>query len=192
MDRFIRYTAYFFGYAFLGWAFELVFTLFTIGHYPLGGLEGPWTPLYGFGMLAIIFFLKPLKHRPLLLFIGATLITSALELITGIGLMHFFQRRWWDYSQLPLNYNGFIDLYVSLVWGLLSSRLLLFLQPRLEAFIQRVPPALLRGVILGLLLLLAADTLWTFGGLFAQMQGRGVQGEGLGAARNGLKAGCPG
>lgn len=49
-----------------------------------------------------------------------SLIVTIFELIVGEGLKFFNQPPMWDYSSLPLNFDGVICLQFSLVWILLS------------------------------------------------------------------------
>lgn len=50
-----------------------------------------------------------------------SLIVTVFELIVGEGLKFFNQPPMWDYSSLPLNFDGVICLPFSLVWVLLSA-----------------------------------------------------------------------
>ena len=50
-----------------------------------------------------------------------SLIVTTFELIVGEGLKFFNQPPMWDYSSLPLNFDGVICLPFSLVWVLLSA-----------------------------------------------------------------------
>ena len=82
---------YFFIYAFLGWCLEVVFCTVNSGQWVNRGfLNGPVCPIYGFGMLALLFALTPLLDNNLLLFVGGVIIPSAIELAGGwqIGRAH--------------------------------------------------------------------------------------------------------
>lgn len=106
-------------YAFLGWCVEVVFQAASHGRFiNRGFLNGPVCPIYGFGVLAVIVCLTPLKHSFVLLFIGSVILTSALEFITGFVLERFFRDKWWDYSGEPFNLMGYICLRFSLLWGI--------------------------------------------------------------------------
>ena len=50
-----------------------------------------------------------------------SLIVTMFELIVGEGLKFFNQPPMWDYSSLPLNFDGVICLPFSLLWVLLSA-----------------------------------------------------------------------
>lgn len=53
--------------------------------------------------------------------IFGSLIVTIFELVVGEGLKIFNQPPMWDYSSLPLNFDGVICLPFSLIWILLSA-----------------------------------------------------------------------
>ena len=108
----------FFVYAFLGWCTEVGYAALRTGRFVNRGfLNGPVCPIYGFGMVIVLFTLEPLAENILLLFLGSVVLTSALEWITGLVLEKLFHQRWWDYSDEPFNVGGYICLRFSLMWG---------------------------------------------------------------------------
>lgn len=120
MESFTFYTIawYFCIYAMLGWCLEVCFcTVYTGKFVNRGFLNGPVCPIYGFGMVIILLVLTPLYNNLLLLYLGAVLLTSALELGTGFVLKKVFHTSWWDYSDAPYNLGGYICLQFSLLWG---------------------------------------------------------------------------
>lgn len=109
----------FFIYAFMGWCTEVVYAAACTGKFVNRGfLNGPVCPVYGFGVLIVIYMLTPLKHNLIILFWGSVFLTSALEWITGWVLEKIFHNKWWDYSDVPFNLNGYICLKFSLMWGI--------------------------------------------------------------------------
>lgn len=82
-------------YAFLGWCSEVAFAAVNKGKFVNRGfLNGPVCPIYGVGMLIVVLCLWNLRDRPLLLFLGSALLTTALEFVTGFVLeRNFVQRR---------------------------------------------------------------------------------------------------
>ena len=61
------------------------------------------------------------------LFVSGVLLATLVELIAGWLMDKCFHARWWDYSDKPLNFHGYICLEFSLIWGvcvLLAVRLL--------------------------------------------------------------------
>ena len=86
-------------YSFLGWVCETVYC--SIGQRKFvnrGFLNGPLCPVYGFGAVAVLLFLRPLRENLLLLFFGGMILTSVIEYITGFALEKLFAAKWWDYS----------------------------------------------------------------------------------------------
>ena len=98
-------------YAFLGWCSEVVFAALNTGKFVNRGFcNGPICPIYGFGMLFVSLCLMPFRDNLPLLFILSLLLTSFIEFITGFVLEKFFNQKWWDYSKLPFNINGYVCL----------------------------------------------------------------------------------
>lgn len=69
-------------------------------------------------MLAVVVVLWPLRKNVLLLFLGAAVLTTALEFVTGFVLEKFFHDKWWDYSNMPFNIKGYVCLKFSILWVL--------------------------------------------------------------------------
>lgn len=130
-------------YAFLGWCVEVVFQALVHGKFiNRGFLNGPVCPIYGFGILAVVVALTPLKSNPLLLFVGSVLLTSALEFITGFALAKIFHDKWWDYSNEPCNIMGYVCLRFSLMWGLACMLVMDIVHPIIMRLINAVPERL--------------------------------------------------
>ena len=61
---FINCLVFFFIYAFLGWCVEVSFVAITRGKVVNRGfLNGPVCPIYGVGMVGILYALEPLKDN---------------------------------------------------------------------------------------------------------------------------------
>lgn len=74
-------------------------------------------PIYGFGMVIVLYALTPLADNTLLLYLGGVILPSALELVGGWALYKLYRTRWWDYSDYPFNIGGYICLEFCLLWG---------------------------------------------------------------------------
>jgi len=131
---------YFFIYAFMGWCIETVYASWKDAHFVNRGfLNGPFCPIYGFGALILIIVLRPVMDNIILLFIGAVILTSILEYITGFVLEKVFGHKWWDYSNRPFNIQGRICLRFSIYWGIVSVLILKILHPQVIDWIVRIP-----------------------------------------------------
>ena len=143
----------FFVYAFLGWCTEVSYAATKSGRFVNRGfLNGPWCPIYGFGVVIVLAFLEPLKGNLFLLFVGSVVLTSALEWLTGFLLEKLFAQRWWDYSYEPFNLGGYICLRFSLAWGFACVFVVKLLHPTIMLLIRLIP----RPLGIALLVLLGA------------------------------------
>lgn len=137
----------FFVYAFLGWCTEVSFAALTSGRFVNRGfLNGPVCPIYGVGVVIVLFFLEPLRKNTVLLFVGSVLLTSLLEWLTGFVLEKIFHQRWWDYSNEPFNLGGYICLRFSIAWGLACLIVVDIIHPSILWLIHLVPHTL--GIVL--------------------------------------------
>ena len=72
-----------------------------------------------------------------------------------------FNVKWWDYSSNPLNINGRICVYYSLIWGVLAIFLLSIVNPRVDKFIdfikRKIPGKYTKTVEVTILLFLVLD-----------------------------------
>ena len=131
-------------YSVLGWFMEVVYvSIKTSKFVNRGFLNGFICPIYGVGVCMMILILSPIKDNLLLLFLGAMLFGSLVELVSGFLLFRIFRIRWWDYSDVPFNLNGYICLQLCLIWGALGVILMHFLQPPIAYLIQLLPGAAL-------------------------------------------------
>lgn len=134
-------------YAFLGWCSEVAFAAVNKGKFVNRGfLNGPVCPIYGVGMLIVVLCLWNLRDRPLLLFLGSALLTTALEFVTGFVLERFFHDKWWDYSDMPFNIKGYVCLKFTILWGLAASFIIGAIHRFIYMLIEKTPFAL--GIIL--------------------------------------------
>ena len=140
MNVFINCLVFFFIYAFLGWCVEVSFVAITRGKVVNRGfLNGPVCPIYGVGMVGILYALEPLKDNAIVLFIGGVVICSELELFTGWVLDKIFHMRWWDYSENRFNIGGYICLEFSIMWGLGSMIMVNMIHPMIYGVVSKIP-----------------------------------------------------
>ena len=154
--------AFFLIYSCTGWCLEVIYAAVTTGQLiNRGFLNGPVCPIYGFGMVIVLFALTPLSHSLLLLYLGGVLLPSALELVGGWALYKLYHTRWWDYSDYPFNIGGYICLEFSLLWGVGTLIVMKLVHPIIADTVALIPP--LVGLILMFLLyaIYAADTIAT-------------------------------
>lgn len=153
---------FFFIYSFIGWCGEVCMAAFKRRKFiNRGFVSSPFCPIYGIGAVAFGVFLPELKSNLFFLFLGGVLLAAFIEFITGVLLEKIFHRKWWDYSEVRFNFEGYICLRYSLLWGLSAVLLILFINPFCETVIHLIPGLLGSVLIWTLLVLLVIDCLGT-------------------------------
>lgn len=156
MTEFIRVVLLFFIYSFVGWLWETVYCSIKAKYFVYRGfLVGPITPIYGFGILGVLYFIEPFQSNLVLLYVLSTALVTILEYLTSFGLEKLFHATWWDYHDVPLNINGRVALPVSLFWGVGCVLIVKVIHPHiliLERFLAEhfsfYLPVLLIGLIM--------------------------------------------
>lgn len=127
-------------WAFIGWCVEVCYMTLETGEYQNRGfLNMPICPIYGFGVLMVVTFFRPLENTFLLLFAATTILCTTFELLVGLGMEKLFNTRWWDYSHERFNFKGYICLKVSLLWGVGCVIVVRIVQPMIERLIDITP-----------------------------------------------------
>ncbi|MGM0167689.1 hypothetical protein IGI39_002673 [Enterococcus sp. AZ135] len=122
----------FFCYSFIGWLWETIYCSIKAKHFVYRGfLLGPITPIYGFGVVGVLYFIEPYQKNIVLLFFLALILVTALEYLTSFLLEKIFHLTLWDYKDVPLNINGRVAVPVSIFWGLACVFIVRVLNPYL-------------------------------------------------------------
>lgn len=101
-----------------------------------GFLIGPLCPIYGFGVLSVLWMLAPVKDSLILLYLGSVIICSVIEFIVGWASEKFMHVRLWDYSDNALNIGGYVCLSFSLLWGIGCMCVVYIVHPRIERLVD--------------------------------------------------------
>ena len=148
------YLCYFLIYSFLGWCVEVCYAaLNTKKFINRGFLNGPYCPIYGAGVITIMYFVYPFKNSLIVLFMFSVILTSLIEFLTGFILEKAFHYRWWDYSKEHFNLGGYICLKFSIIWGLACVFVTEIVHPGVRDIVLWIPKSF-GEVILGMLYLL--------------------------------------
>ncbi|MBQ9049999.1 MAG: hypothetical protein IJ126_05250 [Lachnospiraceae bacterium] len=141
---------YFLIYSFLGWCTEVAYAAVCEGRViNRGFLNGPVCPIYGFGILAVFGTINTGLSRfgtgssytnLLLIFLCGMALTTMIELFGGWALDRLFHASWWDYSDKPFNFHGYICLQFSLLWGIGIVLVVEVLHPLIAATFDRILP----------------------------------------------------
>lgn len=154
------YLNYFFIFSLIGHILET----FVYYNGESGILFGPWTPVYGIGIIIILlihkFLDKTTKNKYLklfLLFITSSIILSTIEAIGGYLIEYLFHITFWDYSYLKFHIGKYIALEMSLVWGICSIIVIYLIKPLMDKIISKIPKYLTYSLII----LILIDLLFT-------------------------------
>ena len=121
----LQWMLFFYIYCFFGWIIESIYVSVCTGNWVNRGfMRGPVIPIYGTGAIIILFAVIPFRTSLILVFILGTVAASILEFVTGFVMERIYKVRYWDYSDKPFNLCGYICLFNSLCWGVLSILLI--------------------------------------------------------------------
>ena len=161
----MTYTFYellwlFFAYSFAGWILETVAAAVKKRTFVNRGLvNGPLCVTYGAAAVAMTLSCHELSGFWLLA--GIVILATLTQWIAGHVLEWLYHEKWWDYSGLPWNLDGYICVPASAVWGVLGVLAFRWGNPLLTRLFALLPGSLGKILLWILLLALAADMLAT-------------------------------
>ncbi len=134
-------------YGLLGFLLEsLWYKIFRIKSYS-GFLLGPFTPIYGVGVICILLIQKYVISRIngsklvklIISFLIFTLVLSIIEGLGGYLLEWLFDVELWNYTNKPYHLGKYVCLEMALVWGVSSVLFIYIIKPFMDRFIKRIP-----------------------------------------------------
>lgn len=135
-----QWFLFFFIYCFLGWVWESCFVSVKSKKWVNRGfLHGPALPIYGSGAVVILASTIGVREYALLVFLFGMASSTLLEYVTGKCMERMFGVRYWDYSDKPLNVNGYICLFVSVGWGFFSIFMVYLIHKPIETLVFLLP-----------------------------------------------------
>lgn len=133
----------------LGVVLETIWCMITLYKFQnrSGLIYGPFNLVYGFGNVIVtvsLYWLR--KKRDLWIFLGGMLVGGGYEYLCSLTQQVIFGTISWDYSGMPFNIGGRINLTYCFFWGILSLMWVKHLYPLMSKFIEKIPNKF--GVIL--------------------------------------------
>lgn len=128
--------------ALLGDLIEMVFCRFTMGWWMSRSsvIYGPFSIVWGLGCVMLTAFLYKYKDsRDRHIFIAGTVLGGAYEYICSVFTELVFGTIFWDYSKIPFNLGGRINLLYCFFWGIVAIIWLKGIYPLLSAWIEKIP-----------------------------------------------------
>lgn len=132
-------AGYFTIYSVIGFILETLFGAIANGviESRKSFLYGPFCAIYGVGAIAMLLPLKYCKKNFRTLFIGGALLGSIVEYAVSLFGEMIYHVKWWDYSDMPLNLNGRICIYFTVVWGILAVLFMQYIHPSVERIVKK-------------------------------------------------------
>lgn len=139
---FYKLVCLFFLGAFLGDITETVFCLATTGKLMSRSsvVYGPFSIVWGLGCVLLTAILYQYRSRSdSYIFIFGTILGGAYEYICSVFTELVFGTVFWDYSNIPFNLGGRINLLYCFFWGIAAVIWLKCLYPLLSSLIEKIP-----------------------------------------------------
>lgn len=112
-----------------------------------GILNGPWIPIYGFGVVIITLISKGIFRnlkvsklvKTMLTFLSVSIILTILEWVGGTLIELITKDVFWDYRKLKFNFGKYVALEMSLLWGVASIIFIYVIKPFEDRLIKKIP-----------------------------------------------------
>ena len=128
--------------SFIGAIVEIVFCYFTMGKLMSRSslLYGQFSIVWGFGCVLLTILLHNMEgKRDLSIFFVGTFAGGIYEYICSLIAEGLFGVRFWDYSDIPFNVDGRINLLFCFFWGLIAVVWVQNIYPFLSEKIEQIP-----------------------------------------------------
>lgn len=133
----------------LGDLVETVFCRFSLGFWMSRSsvIYGPFSVVWGFACALLTAFLYKYKDKSdRYIFAYGTVVGGTYEYLCSVGAELLFGASFWDYSKIPFNLGGRINLLYCFFWGIAAVVWLKGVYPVLSGWIERIPKK--RGPVL--------------------------------------------
>ena len=148
--------------AFLGDIVETVFCLVTTGRLMSRSslVFGPFSIVWGLACALLTWILYRYRDKSdRYIFVFGTVLGGAYEYVCSVFTEMALGTVFWDYSEIPFNLGGRINLLYCFFWGIAAVVWMKGVYPFLSRWIEKLPARMGKVVCSVLLVLLAADML---------------------------------
>ncbi len=128
--------------AFLGDIVETIFCRLTMGVWMSRSslVWGPFSVVWGLALALVTLLMYRYKDKTAgWLFVAGTLLGGAYEYLCSVFTEIVFGAVFWDYSKLPFNLGGRINLLYCFFWGFAAVAWFKVCYPPLSRLIERIP-----------------------------------------------------
>lgn len=145
-------------YSFFGWVIETIAgTVKKKKFVNRGFSSGPFCLIYGIAAVMMTTTMQELIEYPFFLFLGCAILATVIEWFAGKLLERLNQHKWWDYSEKKWNFDGYICLQYSILWGILGVLTVRFADRWLVQIYDWIPELFRTILMTSLLVLMALD-----------------------------------
>ena len=126
----------------LGDLVETVFCRYSMGRWMSRSslVWGPFSVVWGMAIALATMLLHKDREKPdRYLFLFGTFLGGAYEYICSVFTELVFGKIFWDYSKIPFNLGGRINLLFCFFWGIAAVVWIKFLYPKISGWIEKVP-----------------------------------------------------
>ena len=130
------------GGEFLGDVTETIFCLVTSGRLMSRSsvVYGPFSIVWGLGAVFLTMILYQYRNKSdSFIFVFGTVLGGAYEYACSVFTELVFGTVFWDYSKIPFNLGGRINLLYCFFWGIAAVVWMRALYPRLSDWIEKIP-----------------------------------------------------
>lgn len=127
----------------LGAGIEMIFCRVTGGVWMNRSslLYGPFSVVWGLGAVVLTVVLQHHEDKPdRYVFLSGCVLGGVYEYLCSVFTELVFGTIFWDYSHMPMNLGGRINLLYCIFWGVLAILWLRVLYPPMERTIEKLPP----------------------------------------------------
>lgn len=158
-----QWLLFFYIYCFIGWVWETSYVSVRQHRFVNRGfMRGPFLPIYGSGVIVMLFVSIPFRNSLILTYISGLIGATILEYFTGEAMEAIFKVRYWDYSYQKFNFRGHICLKSSLFWGLATIGVTRYLHKPIERLVLSINPTALSIITIILTVIISADFALSF------------------------------
>ena len=128
--------------SFLGDVTETIFCRITAGYWMSRSsvVWGPFSIVWGLAIALVTLLLYRYKDKPASwLFVAGTLLGGAYEYLCSVFTEVVFGAVFWDYSAIPFNLGGRINLLYCFFWGFAAVAWFKVFYPPISDLIERLP-----------------------------------------------------
>ncbi len=155
---FIQLLFFFYFYCIVGWIWETSYVSVREKHFVNRGfMKGPMIPIYGTGAVLMLLVTLPFRGHLTLMFLAGSISATIMELLTGMTMEAIFKVRYWDYSEVKLNFKGYISLWSSLLWGVFTLGLVEIIHKPVEHLMYMIAVKYLNLIVMFVSLIFVSD-----------------------------------